>query len=249
MADPLVVTEGLCKDYRVGDGLVHALRAVDVTIATGDYVAIMGPSGSGKSTIMNLLGCLDRPSAGSYRLDGVDVARLDTDELAEIRNRKIGFVFQNFSLLPRRSALENVELPMLYSTMSRRERRARAAEVLEQVGLADRMKHTPSQLSGGQQQRVTIARALVNRPALILADEPTGALDTRTGFEIMALFQRLNRGGMTVILVTHEAEIAAFAKRVMRFRDGELIDVSENIPPADADSELRALRQQTEIAA
>jgi len=229
--------------------LVHALRGVDIRIDSGDYVAIMGPSGSGKSTMMNLLGCLDRPSAGTYRLDGIDVSKLGADELAEIRNRKIGFVFQNFSLLARRSAMENVELPMLYSSVSRRERRARAAEALEQVGLGDRMGHTPSQLSGGQQQRVTIARALVNRPSLILADEPTGALDTRTGFEIMALFQHLNRDGMTVIVVTHEPEIAAFAKRVMRFRDGELIGIEENAPPADADAELRALRGEAGIAA
>jgi putative ABC transport system ATP-binding protein len=247
--DALVVTEGLSKEYRVGDGIVHALRGVDMCIAPGDYVAIMGPSGSGKSTMMNLLGCLDRPSGGTYRLNGTDVSGLGADDLAEIRHSEIGFVFQSFSLLARRSALENVELPLLYGDMSRRARRTRAAEVLRQVGLADRMDHWPSQLSGGQQQRVAIARALVNSPALILADEPTGALDTRTGFEIMALFQRLNCDGMTVVVVTHEPDIAAFSKRVMRFRDGELIGIAENASPVDAEAALRGVDGRTGIAA
>jgi len=219
----LIETEGLGRDYAMGIHTVRALDGVTVAIAAGAFVAVMGPSGSGKSTFMNLIGCLDTPSRGGYRLDGVDVGRLDGDALAEIRGRRIGFVFQSFNLLARTSALDNVAMPLQYSGLPRRERPARAAAALAAVGLADRARHHPSQLSGGQQQRVAIARALVNRPALILADEPTGALDTRTGAEIMQLFARLNRDGMTVVVVTHEEEVAAYARRVLRFRDGALV--------------------------
>jgi putative ABC transport system ATP-binding protein len=231
---PIIRAEGLGRDYAVGTGVVRALRDFDIAIERGDFVAIMGPSGSGKSTAMHLLGCLDRPTAGRYFLDGTDVSALDRDALAGIRNAKIGFVFQAFNLLPRATALRNVELPLTYGKTPRAERTARAAEALTTVGLADRMDHRPAQLSGGQMQRVAIARAIVNRPILLLADEPTGALDTRTGIEIMALFQRLNAEGRTVIIVTHEAEIAQFAKRILRFRDGRL-EEDERVPdPADA---------------
>ena len=224
MGTILLETEGLTKDYLLPAQIIHALRDVSVAVKEGEFVAVMGPSGSGKSTFMNLLGCLDTPTSGKYILDGEDVSSLGRSQLAQRRNRKIGFVFQNFNLLPRTTALDNVALPLRYDGQaSRRERRARAATVLDAVGLSKRADHQPSQLSGGQQQRVAIARALVNRPALILADEPTGAIDTRTGVEIMAIFQRLNRDGITVVLVTHEPEIARFANRILRFRDGRLM--------------------------
>lgn len=222
MTQPLVLTEKLCKDYEVGADVIRAIRNVSVSIDRGEFVAIMGPSGSGKSTFMNLLGCLDTPTNGAYLLEGQDILALTHRELARTRTSKIGFVFQSFNLLPRTSALENVELPLKYSRCPRRQRREKAYQMLASVGLADRAHHQPAQLSGGQLQRVAIARALVNSPAMILADEPTGALDTKTGQEIMALFQRLNGDGITVILVTHEPEIALFAKRILRFRDGRL---------------------------
>ena len=230
MADPLIRTSGFKKEYVMGSNVVAALRGVSIDIAAGEFVAVMGPSGSGKSTFMNLLGCLDRPSAGDYWLGGEEVAHLSGDALAAVRNRKIGFVFQHFNLLPRTSALDNVALPLLYSGMPARERHAKATQRLEQVGLAERMDHQPSQLSGGQQQRVAIARALVNDPMLVLADEPTGALDSRTSVEIMALLQGLNRAGLTVVLVTHERDIAEFAGRIVSFRDGHVIEDHANTP-------------------
>ena len=237
MAAPIISTRALSKQYEMGDSVVHALRDVSIDIAQGEMVAVMGPSGSGKSTFMNLIGCLDRPTSGHYELAGESVETLSADELAEVRNRRIGFVFQQFNLLPRTSALENVELPLLYSRLAAPERRARATRRLEQVGLGDRLDHHPRQLSGGQQQRVAIARALVNDPVLILADEPTGALDSRTSIEVMALLQQLNRDGMTVVLVTHERDIAAFASRIVTFRDGSVVgDVAH--PADDAASQL-----------
>jgi putative ABC transport system ATP-binding protein len=218
----LIETVDLVKDYHLGSRRIHALRGVSVTIEPGEFVAVMGPSGSGKSTFMNLLGCLDTPSAGLYRLDGLDVSRMGRDPLARVRNEKIGFVFQTFNLLPRTTALENVELPLLYSAALPRDGQARARAKLAAVGLSEREHHHPAQLSGGQQQRVAIARALINDPVLILADEPTGALDSRTSVEIMALFQDLNREGITVVVVTHEPDIARYAGRVLTFRDGHL---------------------------
>ncbi|PWC82066.1 macrolide ABC transporter ATP-binding protein [Azospirillum sp. TSH100] len=208
----------------MGPQVVHALDDVSLTIGHGEFVAVMGPSGSGKSTFMNLLGCLDRPDAGQYRLDGLEVAGLSSDALAAVRNRRIGFVFQSFNLLPRQSALDNVMLPMVYAGVGRAQRVEQALAALDAVGLRERSRHRPTQLSGGQQQRVAIARALVNDPLLLLADEPTGALDTATSLEIIGLFQRLNRRGITIVLVTHEPEVARFASRVLQFRDGRLID-------------------------
>jgi putative ABC transport system ATP-binding protein len=224
------VVEDLRKDYDLGETRVHALRGVTVSIAPGEFVAIMGASGSGKSTFMNLLGCLDRPTAGRYLLEGADVASLDKDSLAAIRNRQLGFVFQGFNLLARTTALENTELPTMYSRMPKSERKARAANALALVGLTHRSHHFPSQMSGGQQQRVAIARALVNRPSILLADEPTGNLDSRTSVEIMQIFQELNDGGLTILLVTHETDVARFAKRMLIFRDGK---VSKDEPIAD----------------
>jgi putative ABC transport system ATP-binding protein len=233
----LIRTEGLAKDYVIGGGIVHALRDLTITVDAGEFVAVMGPSGSGKSTFMNLVGCLDRPSAGRYWLAGDPVDGIDDDRLATIRNRRIGFVFQQFNLLARTTALENVELPLLYAGVPRAERRARAQRRLEQVGLADRLDHHPSQLSGGQQQRVAIARALVNDPSLILADEPTGALDSRTSVEVMALLQSLNRDGITVMVVTHEPDVAAFASRRIAFLDGRIVR-DEPAVPRDARQSL-----------
>jgi len=240
MDAPLLRTRGLAKVYEVGDNRIPALDGVSVEIARGELVAVMGPSGSGKSTFMNVIGCLDRPSAGEYLLEGQPVAGLDADALAVVRNRHIGFVFQSFNLLARTSALENVELPLVYAGVKAKERRARALEMLAGIGLAERAGHLPQQLSGGQQQRVAIARALVTRPALILADEPTGALDSRTSLEIMALFQSLNRQGMTVVLVTHEPDVARFARRVLRFLDGRVVGDEANAAPDDARRHLEA---------
>lgn len=236
MTHVLVHAQDLCKEYRLGGHVVHAVRNVSVSIDRGEFVAVMGPSGSGKSTLMNLLGCLDTPTGGRYFLDGEDIASLSSRDLARTRTRKIGFVFQNFNLLPRTSALENVELPLKYSRTPRKERRQTALRMLESVGLADRGHHLPNQLSGGQLQRVAVARALVNAPSIILADEPTGALDTRTGLEIMSLFQRLNKEGISIVLVTHEPEIAGFAKRILRFRDGRLSgdQMVDNVGDAEA---------------
>jgi putative ABC transport system ATP-binding protein len=212
------------KVYSMGDVKVHALRGISLRIEPGEFIAVMGASGSGKSTFMNLVGCLDRPTGGRYLLRGQDVSRFSRDQLARVRGREIGFVFQGFNLLPRTSAVENVELPMLYQGISGRERHARAADALGRVGLGDRLDHTPAQLSGGQQQRVAIARALVNQPTLMLADEPTGNLDSRTSLEVMGLFQDLNDRGLTILLVTHEPDIAEHAKRVVIFKDGHVLD-------------------------
>jgi putative ABC transport system ATP-binding protein len=223
MSDIVIQTEAITKTYVSGTNEVHAVRGIDLTVHKGEFVAIMGASGSGKSTLMNLLGCLDSPTSGSYSIDGVRVDGLGKNELAAIRNQKIGFVFQGFNLLPRTTAIENVELPMLYDRSGRkRDTHAIAAAALERVGLADRLDHQPSELSGGQQQRVAIARALVTQPALVLADEPTGNLDTRTSMEVMRLFQELNDQGITIVLVTHEPDIAAYAKRIVEVRDGKI---------------------------
>ena len=229
----LIQVDDVWKTYQVGQQQVHALRGLSVEIAQGEYTALMGPSGSGKSTLMNMLGCLDTPTSGRYRLAGEDVGTLDDDALADIRNRRIGFVFQTFNLMPRYTALENVALPLVYAGASRADREARAREVLEQVGLADRMDHRPNELSGGQRQRVAVARALVNRPDLLLADEPTGNLDTKTSLEIMALFGEIHAAGNTVVLVTHEEDIAAYAHRVVRLRDG-VVSADETKAPNPA---------------
>lgn len=229
----LIELEGVTRVYRMGDVDVQALRGVSLSIASGEFVAIMGPSGSGKSTLMNLIGCLDRPTTGRYLLEGRDVSGLSRAELALTRNRTLGFVFQSFNLLARTSARENVELPLLYAGVDGTERHRRALEALGSVGLGDRVDHLPSQLSGGQQQRVAIARALVNRPRLLLADEPTGALDSRTSVEVMGLLQSLGASGITVVLVTHEKDIAAYARRVLVMRDGRLVsDTVQEPQPA-----------------
>lgn len=216
----LIRVQDVWKTYQVGDQQVHALRGLSLDVEKGEYTALMGPSGSGKSTLMNMLGCLDTPTSGKYHLAGEDVGALDDDALADIRNRRIGFVFQTFNLMPRYTALENVALPMVYAGLGAAERTARAQEVLHQVGLGDRMDHRPNELSGGQRQRVAVARALVNRPDLLLADEPTGNLDTKTSIEIMALFEEIHAAGNTVIIVTHEEDIAAHTHRIVRLRDG-----------------------------
>ena len=220
MSGNVIEIRNIIRDFKLGQEIVHVLKGIDLDIKRGDYVAIMGPSGSGKSTLMNLLGCLDTPTAGSYNLNGNDVSQMTDDELAEIRNTEIGFVFQTFNLLPRTTALDNVALPMIYAGASKKERIERATEVLNDVGLSDRMDHKPNQLSGGQRQRVAVGRALVNKPSIILADEPTGNLDSKTGMEIMGLFDEIHKAGNTVIMVTHEEEVAAHAKRIIRLRDG-----------------------------
>jgi putative ABC transport system ATP-binding protein len=235
----LIDVKSLSRVYKMGDERVTALDDVSLAIDEGEFVAVMGPSGSGKSTFMNIVGCLDTPDGGSYRLAGDAVSGMNADALAATRSRRIGFVFQQFNLMERADAVANVALPLVYARSDRRERRRKAEEALARVGLADRKGHTPLQLSGGQQQRVAIARALVNSPSILLADEPTGALDSRTSLDIMALFQRLNREGMTVLVVTHEADVAAFASRVVRFRDGRVLS-DQRQTPHDAASALAA---------
>ena len=230
-AKDVIRTEHIAKVYVMGAEEVHALRDISITIKQGEYVALMGPSGSGKSTLMNMIGCLDTPSSGQYFLDGNDVSRMSDNQLAEVRNKKIGFVFQTFNLLPRSTALDNVTLPLIYAGMNKSDRIARGRKVLEQVGLGDRMTHQPNELSGGQRQRVAVARALVNNPALILADEPTGNLDSKTSIEIMGLFEEIHRNGNTIVVVTHEEEIAQHAHRIIRLKDGlvETDEVNQNV--------------------
>ncbi len=218
----IIQTEKLVRNFSLGKQTIHVLKALDFSINKNEYVALMGPSGSGKSTLMNILGCLDTPTSGKYILNKQDVSALSDDELAEIRNKEIGFVFQTFNLLPRSSALDNVALPLVYAGMSKEDREKRALEVLEQVGLGDRVQHKPNELSGGQRQRVAVARAMVNKPSIILADEPTGNLDSKTSYEIMALFDAIHRQGNTIILVTHEEDIAQHAHRIIRLKDGEI---------------------------
>ncbi len=226
----LIQTRELWKTYKMGSELVHALQGLSVDVERGEFVAIMGPSGSGKSTLMNLIGCLDTPSRGTYLLNGHDVSQMEDDALARIRNREIGFVFQTFNLLPRASALQNVELPLIYSGVPAAERKVRAIEALGLVELEDRMDHRPNELSGGQRQRVAIARALVNKPSIILADEPTGNLDSKTGVELMSVFSRLHREGNTIVLITHESDVASHAHRIISLRDGLVADDMMNQP-------------------
>lgn len=230
----VIEIRNIIRDFQLGQEIVHVLRGIDLDIDKGEYVAIMGPSGSGKSTLMNLLGCLDTPTSGSYVLNGKDASQMSDDELADIRNKEIGFVFQTFNLLPRTTALDNVALPMIYAGATKAERISRAEEVLNDVGLADRMDHKPNQLSGGQRQRVAVGRALVNHPSIILADEPTGNLDSKTSLEIMNLFDEIHQAGNTVILVTHEEDVAAHAHRIIRLRDGIIESDTKNKVPEHA---------------
>ena len=248
-ATDVIRVVGVTKDYQMGQNVVHALRGINLTVKRGEMIAIMGQSGSGKSTLMNVLGCLDVPTAGQYFLDGVHVNDLSKNELADLRNQKLGFIFQGFNLLARTSALENVELPMLYDRSGRRrDTRALAAKALERVGLGSRLEHQPSELSGGQQQRVAIARALVTEPTVLLADEPTGNLDSRTSVEIMALFQELNANGITILIVTHEPEVACYARRIVEVRDGKILRDEPVANCRDAAADLRALGAETEPA-
>ena len=247
---PVIQLEDVRKTYQTGEVEVQAVRGVTLEIQTGEFVALMGASGSGKSTMMNTIGCLDRPTSGKYLLDGVDVSQLDRDELADLRNQKIGFVFQGFNLLSRTSALENVELPMLYTRhrVNGDNMRERALQALETVGLANRAEHTPNQLSGGQQQRVAIARALANQPALLLADEPTGNLDSQTSVEIMGVFQKLNDQGITLVMVTHELDIAHYTRRMVVMRDGKVVGDTVVTDRLFAENELNRLRQEQKAA-
>jgi putative ABC transport system ATP-binding protein len=235
----LIRLDKISRRYQMGGETIHALREVTLTIGRGEYVAIMGPSGSGKSTLMNLIGCLDTPTSGTYELNGTDVSDMDDNQLAEVRNREIGFVFQTFNLLARSNALHNVELPLIYAGLDAEERRRVALEAIENVGLTDRMHHKPNELSGGQRQRVAVARALVNKPSILLADEPTGNLDSRTGEEIMALFEQLSRKGNTIILVTHEEDIARHARRILRIRDGLIASDEQRAQPGPATLQTR----------
>ena len=250
MTDNVIALRDITKVYVTGEVEVRAVAGVTLDIARGEFVAIMGASGSGKSTMMNIIGCLDRPTSGEYRLDGVNVAGLSRRELAQLRNRKLGFVFQSFNLLARTTAMENVELPLFYSepAIALRERHRRAREALEKVGLGTRLHHRPSQLSGGQQQRIAIARALVNHPDLLLADEPTGNLDSRTSIEIMGLFQELNDAGITVIMVTHELDIAAYCRRIVIMRDGRVLEDRVNPTPSRADERRERLDREEHAA-
>ena len=246
----VIQLQDIQKTYHTGEVDVHAVRGVTLDIAQGEFVALMGASGSGKSTMMNIIGCLDRPTKGKYSLDGIDVSQLDRDELADIRNQKIGFVFQGFNLLARTSALENVELPMLYTRkrLAGASQRERALKALDTVGLADRADHKPNQLSGGQQQRVAIARALSNEPSLLLADEPTGNLDTRTSIDIMGVFQKLNDQGMTIVMVTHELDVAQYTKRMVVMRDGKVVSDTLVAKRLIAEAELRRLQEEQKAA-
>lgn len=243
----IIRMEEIGKIYKTGKIEVEALKNVNLTIEKGEFVSVMGPSGSGKSTLMNLIGCLDRSTSGYYELDGVDISKLDDIELARIRNLKIGFVFQSFNLLPRINALQNVELPMIYAGVSRKDRREKALEALDRVSLTDRKDHKPNELSGGQKQRVAIARALVNNPAIILADEPTGNLDSASGEDIMAVFQALNREGVTIVLVTHEADIANHTRRIVKFRDGMLTQDYCVVSQLDARELIKARKEQEAV--